>query len=278
MFLLYINVGISSSLSLLADDCVLYRIIESDGDQKCLQSDLNMIFAWSQSWQMRFNVNKCMTLRCDRSSQSSSFTYFLDSVPLNCVTKHTYLGVLLTSSMSFSPHINNIVAKASKMLNLMRQNLSKCTKDVKSTAYLSLGRPILEYSSPVWDPYLLADTQSIEKVQRRAARWVSSDYGRFNSVTSMLNELQWPTLSSHQKLARLSTFFKIIHHLSMPSLPHYFIPVNRSTRHHHSLHYNIINPSVRINSYKYSFFPRTINEWNNLPANLIESTSLSNFQ
>ena len=38
MYLLYINdinVGISSSLRLFADDCVLYRIIESDQDQKC---------------------------------------------------------------------------------------------------------------------------------------------------------------------------------------------------------------------------------------------------
>ena len=123
MFLLYINdmnVGISSLLRLVAEDCVLYRIIESDQDQKCLQSDLNMIFAWSQSWQVRFNVNKCVTLRCDRSSQPSSFTYFLDSIPLSCVTEHTYLGVLLTSSMSFSPYINNIVAKASKMLNFIR--------------------------------------------------------------------------------------------------------------------------------------------------------------
>ena len=69
---------------------------------------------------MQFNVDKCVTLRCNRLLQPSSFTYFLDSEPLNCVTEHSYLGVLLTSSMSFSPHINNIVAKASiaKMLNL----------------------------------------------------------------------------------------------------------------------------------------------------------------
>ena len=45
-----INVGISSSLRLFADDCVLYRIIESDKDQNCLQSDLNLIFEWLQSW------------------------------------------------------------------------------------------------------------------------------------------------------------------------------------------------------------------------------------
>ena len=120
-----------------------------------------------------------------------------------------------------------MITKASKMLNFIRQNLSKCSKGVKSIAYLSIVRPILEYCSPVWDPYLSTDIQAIEKIQRRAARYVSSDYGRTSSVTSMLNELRWPSLASRRKFARLSAFYKIIHHLSPPSLPHYFIPINR---------------------------------------------------
>ena len=100
---------------------------------------------------MQFNVKKCVTLRCDKSLQRSSFTYYLNGEPLNCVTDHSYLGILLSSSISFSPHINNIVVKASKMLNFILRNLSKCSKEVKSTAYLSLVCPILEYSSSVWD-------------------------------------------------------------------------------------------------------------------------------
>ena len=43
------------------------------------------------------------------------------------------------------------------MLNFIRQNLSKCSKKVKSTAYLSLVHPILEYCSPVRDSYLLTN-------------------------------------------------------------------------------------------------------------------------
>ena len=110
MFLLYINdinVGISSSLRPFGDDCVLYRIIESDQDQNCLESDLNLIFAWSKSWQMQFNVNKCVTPRCNRSLQPIARSF--DSEPLNCLTEQSYLGVLLTSSMSFSPHISSIL-------------------------------------------------------------------------------------------------------------------------------------------------------------------------
>ena len=126
----------------------------------------------------------------------------------------------------------------------------------------------------MWDPYLFTDIQSIEKVQRCAAQWVLvlSDYNRFSSV---INDLQWPSLSSCRKFARLSTFYMITHHLSMPSLLQCFLPIIQSTHHHTSFHYNIIPPSLRINSYKHSFFPRTINEWTNLPANAIESNSLS---
>ena len=79
-----------------------------------------MIFVWSQSWQMWFNVNKCVTLRCNRSSQSFFYLFSGQCIPQLCKRTFLPIGVLLTSSMSFSPHINNIVAKASKMLIFIR--------------------------------------------------------------------------------------------------------------------------------------------------------------
>ena len=42
-------------------------------------------------------------------------------------------------------------------------------------AYLSLVRPSLEYAASAWDPYLIKDITAIEKIQRRAARWVTSN-------------------------------------------------------------------------------------------------------
>ena len=47
------------------------------------------------------------------------------------------------------------------------------------------------------------------KVQRRAAHWVLNDYGRFSSVTSMLDKLSWPTLQTRHKLSRLQTLHKV---------------------------------------------------------------------
>ena len=168
---------------------------------------------------MRFNTNKCVTLRCHRSFNPKSFIYHLGGQPLTCVSEHKYLGIiLLTSSMSFSSHINNIISKASCVWNLIRRNLSKRLKEIKNISYLSL---VLEYSSAVWDPHTATDVLSLEKIQRRTARWVMSDYGQTSSFTSMLSDLQWPTLSDRWRSARLSKLLTIYqHHHYQPTI-HY---------------------------------------------------------
>ena len=52
-----------------------------------------------------------------------------------------------------------------------------------------LVRPIIEYVAPIWDPYYNTDIYKLEKVQRRAARWILSEYSRTTSVTSLLSVL-----------------------------------------------------------------------------------------
>ena len=50
MFLLYINditKDIDSPLRMFADDCLLYRIIESTEDTTKLQQDLNILSEWA---------------------------------------------------------------------------------------------------------------------------------------------------------------------------------------------------------------------------------------
>ena len=225
LFLLYINNinnNISSLLRLFADDCIIYRIIKSDLQ---LQQDLHTVYEWSQKWQMRFNISKCVALRCYRMLSPCLFTYVLNDQPISCVDQHPYLSVILTSNMSFSL-IQKIAAKATRVLNFIKHNQYNCTcsKEIKSKAYLTLVCPILEYPSPVsWDPHLIKDSDQIEKVQRTAARWVTSDYGWSSSVTVMLNNLNWPTLSLRHKISKLQIFYKAIHNLTALPIPDYFL-------------------------------------------------------
>ena len=62
MFLLYINDisnNIQSPLRLFADDSLLYRVINTEQDTLQLQQDLDLLSDWAETWQLKFNVNKC---------------------------------------------------------------------------------------------------------------------------------------------------------------------------------------------------------------------------
>ncbi len=71
--------------------------------------------------------------------------------------------------------------KASKILNLLRRNphhSSKTAKTAKTKAYTGLVRPHLqlEYAAPVWSPHKACDIIKLEKVQKRAARWIAAKW------------------------------------------------------------------------------------------------------
>ena len=50
-------------------------------------------------------------------------------------------------------------------------------------------------------------------IQRRAARYVVNRYHNTSSVTSMLEELKWPTLEERRQRARLVLMYKIVNGL-----------------------------------------------------------------
>lgn len=49
---------VGSDNQLFADDCKLYKIIESDSDQTELQEDILRLCHWSKDWLRGFNINE----------------------------------------------------------------------------------------------------------------------------------------------------------------------------------------------------------------------------
>ena len=119
---------------------IAYYNINSQQDQLLLQHDLNIILKWTETWLMELNTSKCVVLTCSRLTSSSTFNYTIRNYFLQRVTQHPYLGILLDSKMSFSPHINQVISKAARMLNFVKRNLYRCSAETKCLAYTSIVR------------------------------------------------------------------------------------------------------------------------------------------
>jgi hypothetical protein len=99
-----------------------------------------------------------------------------------------------------------------------------------------------------------------EGMQRRAARFVKRCYDRTpESVIRLLNELQWPLLEQRRKEARLTMMYKAVNGKIALQIPEYVQPKQRITRQYHPMKFTHLTPAS--NTYKFSFYARTIPEW-----------------
>ena len=132
---------------------------------------------------------------CNSLRKITFITIYVDNKQIKQVITTKYLGVTIDKNLNWGERTSRVVNKANSVLGFLQCNVQKCCLEVKCSCYKSLVYPILEYTSIIWSPYHQHNIHSIEIVQRRAARFVSSNYDRYASVTQMLNNIGWPTMS-----------------------------------------------------------------------------------
>ena len=101
LFLCHINdlpERVNSQIRLFADDCLLYRPINSPQDHQTLQRNLNNLKIWADDWGMKFNAQKCYLL--STKSKSSHF-YTINDQILKQVQDNPYLGITFSEDLKW---------------------------------------------------------------------------------------------------------------------------------------------------------------------------------
>ena len=279
LFLIYIDdvtrvpLSDGTKLVLYADDMLLYREIVCPEDYTVLQNDINTVNNWVKCNYLTFNASKCkyMVISHRRQGYCHPPDLLLDDLCLERVESFKYLGILLSSDLSWSKHIESICTKARKLLGLLYRRFNKHAEPpALFQLYLSLVRPHLEYASDVWDPHLLKDKTLIENVQKFGLRICAKQWDL--SYNELLSNFAVPTLQSRRLEHKLSTMFKIVHNLIVYP-PSIFVPRQSRTGSNAYL-----QPFARTNSFLHSFVPSTISLWNSLPSNVTSILTLPTFK
>lgn len=215
---------------------------------------------------MSFHPDKCTVLRITTNKRHRQETnYHLHGQRLQVVDSAKYLGVTLNDDLQWEKHTQATAAKASRSLGFLRRNLRDRIREVRESTYKTMVRPSIEYAASAWDPYKVDDINRLDKVQRRATRFAYNDYKDRNPgcVTAMVSRLGWEQLHDRRRLLRLTLLFKITHCLvDIPEAAHIVKPSDRRIR---GAQRQFL-PSTNVMVHKQSFFPRTIQDSNKLPA------------
>ena len=210
---------------------------------------------------MAFHPEKCVTMRVTNKRNTLDYTYQIHGHPLKLEDSTKYLGVNLHPKLSWSPHITATAHKADHTRAFLQRNMRSCPRNVRAQCYTTLVRPILKYNSPIWDPHLQKDTDCLEKVQRRCARFAFQEFSRESSVSSMMHTLQWEPLAERRAKAKVTMLYRIANNLVALPLNQYLKPSATNTRGHD---YWLFIPYCRTNTLRHVFFPDAARLWNKL--------------
>ena len=202
---------------------------------------------------------KCNITRVSHSRKPLQHFYSLGSEILQEVSDAKYLGIQIDNKLDWNKHISKFAARGQSKLAFLKRNLKGYPKKLRDTAYISLIRPPLEYSCSVWQ----SNKAKIEKVQRRAARFVSNNFRRKATVSEMLHNLGGNPLTVEGNTNVQSFSTKLLmgsRRLKRRTSSCQPTPVQgRITASNSNTSRQIV---IHIG---FLFFPATISSWNNLP-------------
>ena len=136
-------------------------------------------------------------------------------------------------------------------------------------------RPTLELATCAWAPHTKTGIQTIERVQRSAAPFVTGDYRRTSCAIDMCTNLR-NFLYTRRRIRDASMFLKIHHGLMHISLPVIITTADARTRRQHK--HQLRNLPATCTPYQQSFYVSYIRLWNALTEEAITVSTEEVFQ
>ena len=143
--------------------------------------------------------------------------------------------------------------------------------------YPSLVRTHMEFAVQAWSPQLKKDIEILGKVKKRATKLVPEI--RNLSYSQRLKELGLTTLEERRKRGDLIEVFKIMHGFDNLDRSQFFTLVSEVHSHDTTGHNFCIYRKFKNTSMRKEFFDtRIIQDWNNLPKEVVNCKTLSSFK
>ncbi len=280
MFNIFINsitdvhLSQDTELILYADDILLFKPIDSQTDVKDLQLDINRIVTWIGEQGLSPNHSKTQLLPITRCRRLPAINLTVNGHPIAPSKSVKYLGVSISSNLTWSDHIRSVCKSAKRQLGMMHRQLRHAPAKLRHQIYKTTTLPKLEYCCAIWDPRSSVENLALENVQKFAGRVITGKWKEPYPI--LLEHLNWLPLTTRRKIQKLKVCYNLVNNNScIPSdifTPH----PHPSPRFPHSK--PLFKPFVSTIAHKSSFFIEVISHWNTLPKFIVDCTSSFSFK
>ena len=280
LFVIYINDlpdSVSSDAYLFADDTKIFRIVTDSADQQILQTDLDKLTEWSDTWLLEYNADKCLHLHLGKEGPSAQVPYKLSNTELKTVDNIKDIGVTIESKLKFDIHISQKAKKANQMMGLIRRTFQFLDKETFIPLYKSLVRSHLDFASSVWAPHYLKHIVQLEKVQKRATKQLPGL--KKLGYPDRLRKLKMPTLAYRRLRGDLIETYKMLHEVYDPDV-YKILKLRKdmavdSTRGHSLM---LFHQRGKKWMRKNFFALRVVEHWNGLPEEIVSAPDVIKFK
>ncbi len=287
LFILYMNdlkqILNFCRVSLYADDTVIWTTgMNVEEIQVKLQQDLINVTNWLRLNKLSVNASKCKTMIVsspNHSIRNEVLHLHIDNEELENVASYKYLGIHLDCTLSFVPHVDNLVKKVGKRLGVISMARKYMGPKQCNILYKTLVLPVIDYGDIIYMEAPKVTLESIQVLQNRACRIIL----QMPSLT--------PTDMMHQELKLMKLMGRRVYHLNLFTFkalhnlaPGYIInklgirAVEGETRTRSVERNDLVVPRYRLERTKGAFSIKCPIAYNLLPVGIRESTTTKNFR
>ena len=113
---------------------------------QCLQRDLACLEKWSDTWLLKFHLEKCKILTVVKLENiQRAYPYRLIEVQLEHVFEEKDLGIIIDTDLTFDVHVSENIKKANNMLGLIRRSFCCLNADILLPLYKAFVCHLVEY-------------------------------------------------------------------------------------------------------------------------------------
>lgn len=258
-----------------ADDTKGVKRINSIEDRNKLQTTLDLLCRWAKDWGMSFNKEKCKIMHIGNTNPR--YEYFMEGTKLTVTSSEKDVGVVICENLKPAKQVQKAAGTAAAVLRQISRNFHFRDRHIFMRLYKQYVRPHMEFSTPVWNPWLKTDIDLLENVQKRAVRMVAGLQS--NEYEQRCEELGLEPLEKRREATDLIQTFKILHGYDKLAPEKLFRLRNSQVRTRQASEPLVLEKGRCKSDLRSNWFSqRVVKPWNELPATTKTASSVTAFK